>query len=85
LGNFKTLGEKCSAARLEVIDHNHIFEFKPMADGTILARLYAWKIQILLKSTSKWNLNSGYQKLGRPIGLLEKYQEDFKAWHVKRL
>jgi sugar phosphate isomerase/epimerase len=32
-----TLGEKCSNAGLKLLYHNHDFEFKPMADGTILA------------------------------------------------
>lgn len=78
----KTLGEKCSAAGLKLLYHNHDFEFKAMADGTILT-------DYILENTDPAHVN--YQmdlfwvtKAGvDPLTYFEKYPGRFKAWHVK--
>ncbi|MFC3415469.1 sugar phosphate isomerase/epimerase family protein [Algoriphagus hitonicola] len=77
-----TLGEKCSAAGLKLLYHNHDFEFKPMKDGTILT-------DYILENTDPAHVN--YQmdlfwvtKAGAdPLAYFEKYPGRFKAWHVK--
>lgn len=78
----KTLGEKCSAAGLKLLYHNHDFEFVPMEDGTILT-------DYILENTSPDHVN--YQmdlfwvtKAGvDPLTYFEKYPGRFKSWHVK--
>lgn len=78
----KTIGEKCSNAGLKLLYHNHDFEFKPMADGTILT-------DYILENTDPAHVN--YQmdlfwvtKAGAdPLAYFEKYPGRFKAWHVK--
>ncbi len=77
-----TLGEKCNAAGLKLLYHNHDFEFKPMEDGTIL-------IDYLLANCSAdvvnfqmdlfWVTKAGAD----PLAYFEKYPGRFKAWHVK--
>lgn len=77
-----TLGEKCSAAGLKLLYHNHDFEFMPMEDGTILT-------EYILENTDPAHVN--YQmdlfwvtKAGvDPLDYFEKYPGRFKAWHVK--
>ena len=78
----KTIGEKCSAAGLKLLYHNHDFEFIAMADGTILT-------DYILENTDPAHVN--YQmdlfwvtKAGvDPLTYFEKYPGRFKAWHVK--
>jgi sugar phosphate isomerase/epimerase len=82
LAVLKTLGEKCSAAGLKLLYHNHDFEFKPMADGTILA-------DYILENTDPTQVNFQMDlfwvtKAGAdPLVYFEKYPGRFKAWHVK--
>ncbi len=78
----KTIGEKCSAAGLKLLYHNHDFEFIPMEDGTILT-------DYILENTDPAHVN--YQmdlfwvtKAGAdPLAYFEKYPGRFKSWHVK--
>jgi sugar phosphate isomerase/epimerase len=78
----KTIGEKCSAAGLKLLYHNHDFEFIAMKDGTILT-------DYILENTDPAHVN--YQmdlfwvtKAGvDPLTYFEKYPGRFKAWHVK--
>ncbi|WP_339793874.1 sugar phosphate isomerase/epimerase [uncultured Imperialibacter sp.] len=77
-----TLGEKCKAAGLKLLYHNHDFEFKPMEDGTVL-------IDFLLENCNAdvvnfqmdlfWVTKAGAD----PLAYFEKYPGRFKAWHVK--
>jgi len=77
-----TLGEKCKAAGLKLLYHNHDFEFKPMEDGTVL-------IDYLLENCNAdvvnfqmdlfWVTKAGAD----PLAYFEKYPGRFKAWHVK--
>jgi len=77
-----TLGEKCNAAGLEFLYHNHNFEFEANADGIV-------PIDYMLD-----NLNPEYvnfqmdlywvTKAGAdPVAYFEKYPGRFKLWHVK--
>jgi sugar phosphate isomerase/epimerase len=78
----KTIGEKCSAAGLKLLYHNHDFEFIAMKDGTILT-------DYILENTDPAHVN--YQmdlfwvtKAGvDPLTYFEKYPGRFKSWHVK--
>ncbi|MFN3998964.1 sugar phosphate isomerase/epimerase family protein [Algoriphagus sp.] len=77
-----TIGEKCSAAGMKLLYHNHDFEFIAMADGTILT-------DYILDNTDPAYVN--YQmdlfwvtKAGvDPLTYFEKYPGRFKSWHVK--
>ena len=77
-----TLGEKCTAAGLKLLYHNHDFEFKPMKDGSVL-------VDYLLENCSAENVNFQMDlfwvtKAGvDPLTYFEKYPGRFKAWHVK--
>jgi len=76
------LGEKCSAAGLKLLYHNHDFEFKPMADGSAM-------IDYLLENCNAANVNFQMDlfwvtKAGvDPLAYFEKYPGRFIAWHVK--
>ncbi len=82
LSALKTIGEKCSNAGLKLLYHNHDFEFKPMADGTILT-------DYILENTDPAHVNFQMDlfwvtKAGAdPLAYFEKYPGRFKAWHVK--
>ena len=77
-----TLGEKCHKAGLKLLYHNHDFEFKPLADGTVIEDLLLEKcnpewvnFQMDLYWVTKANSNA--------LAYFEKYPGRFKAWHVK--
>lgn len=77
-----TLGEKCTAAGLKLLYHNHDFEFKPMANGGTM-------VDYLLENCNAENVNFQMDlywvtKAGvDPLAYFEKYPGRFKAWHVK--
>jgi len=77
-----TLGEKCTAAGLKLLYHNHDFEFKPTADGTVI-------FDYLLENCDAKNVNFQMDlfwvtKAGAdPIAYFDKYPGRFIAWHVK--
>ncbi len=76
------LGEKAAANGLQLLYHNHDFEFKPNEDGII-------PIDYLLEHTNPdyvnfeidlfWAVKAGAD----PLAYFEKYPGRFKAWHVK--
>ena len=77
-----TLGEKCHKAGLKLLYHNHDFEFKPLADGTVIEEVLLEKcnpewvnFQMDLYWVTKANANA--------LTYFEKYPGRFKAWHVK--
>ncbi|MDG1572658.1 sugar phosphate isomerase/epimerase [Robiginitalea sp. M366] len=77
-----TIGAKCKAAGLELLYHNHDFEFKPNADGVV-------PIEYFLEHTDPevvnfqmdlyWVTRAGAD----PLDYFEKYPGRFKIWHVK--
>lgn len=77
-----TLGEKCKAAGLQLLYHNHDFEYKPNADGVT-------PIDYMLENTDPELVNFQMDlfwvtKAGAdPIAYFEKYPGRFKLWHVK--
>ena len=76
------LGEKCKKAGMDLLYHNHDFEFKKDAEGII-------PIDYLLENTNPafvnfqmdlfWVTKAGVD----PIAYLKKYPNRFKIWHVK--
>jgi len=77
-----TLGEKCQAAGLELLYHNHDFEFQKDSDGIV-------PIDYLLEHCDPKYVNFQMDlywvtKAGAdPVAYFEKYPGRFKIWHVK--
>jgi hypothetical protein len=76
------LGEKCAAAGLQLLYHNHDFEFVKDADGTVV-------IDYLLENCNPKYVNFqmdlyGVTKAGAdPVAYFKRYPGRFKIWHVK--
>src|SRR5690606_7190114 len=76
------LGKKCAAAGLQLLYHNHDFEFLANADGIV-------PIDYLLEHTDPKYVNFQMDlywvtKAGAdPLAYFEKYPGRFKSWHVK--
>lgn len=81
-GILEVLGKKCAAAGLQLLYHNHDFEFKPDENGVA-------PIDYLLEELSPEYVNFQMDlywvtKAGaNPIAYFEKYPGRFKMWHVK--
>ena len=81
-GILEVLGKKCAAAGLQLLYHNHDFEFKPDENGVA-------PIDYLLEELSPEYVNFQMDlywvtKAGAdPIAYFEKYPQRFKMWHVK--
>ena len=77
-----TLGKKAKSAGLELLYHNHDFEFKKDADGIVT-------IDYLLEHCDSKYVNFQMDlywvtKAGAdPVAYFEKYPGRFKIWHVK--
>ena len=77
-----TLGKKCHAAGLELLYHNHDFEFQEDSDGIV-------PIDYLLEHCDPKYVNFQMDlywvtKAGAdPVAYFEKYPGRFKIWHVK--
>jgi len=77
-----TLGEKCTKAGIKLLYHNHDFEFKAMADGTIIEDLLLEKCNpefVNFQMDLFWVTKAGVD----PLTYFEKYPGRFIAWHVK--
>lgn len=77
-----TLGEKCFNAGVKLLYHNHDFEFKAMADGTIIEDLLLEKCDpkfVNFQMDLFWVTKAGVD----PLTYFEKYPGRFIAWHVK--
>ena len=78
----KTLGEKCNAAGLKLLYHNHDFEFMADENGVV-------SIDYLLENLDPEYVNFQMDlywvtKAGAdPLAYFEKYPGRFKIWHVK--
>ncbi|MDN3593749.1 sugar phosphate isomerase/epimerase family protein [Zunongwangia endophytica] len=79
---FNTIGEKCKKAGIELLYHNHDFEFKENENGIV-------PIEYFLENTDPdlvnfqmdlyWVTKAGAD----PVAYFEKYPGRFKLWHVK--
>ena len=76
------LGEKCAAAGLQLLYHNHDFEFMKDADGIV-------PIEYLLENCNPKYVNFQMDlywvtKAGAdPVAYFKRYPGRFKIWHVK--
>jgi len=77
-----TVGKKCKAAGLELLYHNHDFEFVKNSKGII-------PIEYFLENTDPGTVNFEMDlywvtRAGAdPVAYFEKYPGRFKLWHVK--
>jgi sugar phosphate isomerase/epimerase len=77
-----TLGEKCHKAGINLLYHNHDFEFKPLADGTVIEDVLLEKCDpkyVNFQMDLFWVTKAEVD----PLAYFEKYPGRFKAWHVK--
>lgn len=77
-----TLGEKCHNAGIKLLYHNHDFEFKPLADGTVIEDVLLEKCNpkyVNFQMDLFWVTKAEVD----PLAYFEKYPGRFKAWHVK--
>jgi sugar phosphate isomerase/epimerase len=76
------IADKCAAAGIQCLYHNHDFEFKETADGIV-------PIEYFLENSDPEKLNFQMDlfwvtKAGAdPLAYFEQYPGRFKAWHVK--
>jgi len=77
-----TVGKKCSDAGLQLLYHNHDFEYKPNSEGIV-------PIEYLLEHADPQYVNFQMDLFwvtkadADPVAYFEKYPGRFKAWHVK--
>lgn len=77
-----TLGEKCHAAGIKLLYHNHDFEFKALEDGTVIEDLLLEKCNpefVNFQMDLFWVTKAEVD----PLAYFEKYPGRFIAWHVK--
>ena len=76
------IGKKCKEAGLELLYHNHDFEFKPNTNGIV-------PMDYFLENTDPEFVNFQMDLFwvtraeADPLAYFEKYPGRFKAWHVK--
>ena len=79
---FNKSGELCKKSGMKFGYHNHNFEFKPLADGSIL-------YDIILKNTDpslvihQLDIGNMYSGGGRAMDVLKRYPGRFESMHVK--
>ncbi len=77
-----TLGEKCNEAGLELLYHNHDFEFKPDKNGIVPMEYFLENLdpeQVNFQIDLYWAVKAGAD----PVAWFEKYPGRFRVWHVK--
>lgn len=82
MANLNAIADKCAAAGLKCLYHNHDFEFKAGADGIV-------PIDYFLENSDPDKLNFQMDlywvtKAGAdPVAYFERYPGRWKSWHVK--
>lgn len=77
-----TVGKKCQAAGLQLLYHNHDFEFKKDTNGIVPIEYFLTKTNpqyVNFQMDLYWVTKAGAD----PIAYFEKYPGRFKIWHVK--
>jgi sugar phosphate isomerase/epimerase len=77
-----TAGKKCQDAGLQLLYHNHDFEFKKDANGVVPIEYFLTKCDPKLVNFQMdlyWVTKAGAD----PVSYFEKYPGRFKIWHVK--
>lgn len=76
------IGEKCKAAGMEVLYHNHDFELKPNDDGVIPLEYFLEHTDpevVNFQMDLYWMKRAGAD----PLDYFERYPGRFRSWHVK--
>ena len=76
------IGEKCKAAGLELLYHNHAFEFETNANGIVPMDYFLEHTDpetVNFQMDLYWVTKAGVD----PLDYFEKYPGRFKIWHVK--
>lgn len=76
------IGKKCKAAGLELLYHNHDFEFKENANGIVPMDYFLENTdpeEVNFQLDLFWIIKAGAD----PLAYFEKYPNRFKIWHVK--
>ena len=76
------IGEKCRAAGMEALYHNHDFELKPGEDGVIPLEYFLEHTDpevVNFQMDLYWMKRAGAD----PLDYFERYPGRFKSWHVK--
>ncbi len=77
-----TLGKKCNEAGIELLYHNHDFEFKKDSSGVIPIEYFMENTDPALVNFQVdlyWVVKAGAD----PVAYMEKYPGRFKIWHIK--
>ena len=77
-----TAGKKCQAAGLQLLYHNHDFEFKKDTNGIVPIEYFLTKTDpqyVNFQMDLYWVTKAGAD----PTAYFEKYPGRFKIWHVK--
>ena len=76
------LGEKCRKADLELLYHNHAFEFETDAEGNVVWDYLLENLDpeiVNFQMDLYWTTVAGAD----PVAYFKKYPGRFKSWHVK--
>ena len=79
---FNTIGKKCKDAGLELLYHNHDFEYKKNENGIVPIEYFLENCDPELVNFQMdlfWVTRAGAD----PVAYFEKYPGRFKIWHVK--
>ena len=77
-----TLGKKCKEAGLELLYHNHNFEFEKNKNGIVPIEYFLENLNpeyVNFQIDLYWVVKAGAD----PVAYFEKYPGRFKIWHVK--
>ena len=77
-----TLGKKCREAGLELLYHNHDFEYKADENGIVAIEYFMENTDpelVNFQVDLYWVVKAGAD----PLAYMEKYPGRFKIWHVK--
>jgi sugar phosphate isomerase/epimerase len=77
-----TVGKKCADAGLQLLYHNHDFEFKKNANGIVPMDYFLAHVDpkyVNFQLDLYWITKSGAD----PLAYFDKYPGRFKIWHVK--
>ncbi len=76
------IGQKCKAAGLTFLYHNHDFEFKQNSEGIVPIEYMLENLDteyVNFQIDLYWAVKAGVD----PVAYFEKYPNRFKVWHVK--
>jgi len=81
-GIYDTIGKKCKDAGLQLLYHNHDFEYKKNANGIVPIDYFLTHCNpeyVNFQMDLYWVTKAGAD----PVAYFKKYPGRFKAWHVK--